>query len=110
IQSLPAGFHLIARTESIPVAAFRANESFAPQPVYGIQFHPEVTHSTDGRQLLKNYIIDIRDCKPYWTPAAIVEDTVSTITNQVTYKMSPSSVSEPFILMSLNRSPYMGPL
>jgi GMP synthase (glutamine-hydrolysing) len=83
IQSLPEGFELIARTESIPVAAFKAGASFAPQPVYGIQFHPEVTHSTDGRQLLKNFIMDICGCKPDWTPAAFVEDTVSQIRQQV---------------------------
>jgi GMP synthase (glutamine-hydrolysing) len=83
IKSLPEGFTLIAKTESIPVAAFKASDAFAPNPVYGIQFHPEVTHSTDGRQLLKNFIIDICGCKPDWTPAAFVEDTVSRISQQV---------------------------
>jgi GMP synthase (glutamine-hydrolysing) len=83
IQELPKGFELIASTESIPIAAYRAPESFAPQPVYGIQFHPEVTHSTDGRQILKNFIMDICGCQPDWTPAAVVEDTVKRIREQV---------------------------
>src|ERR1043165_104148 len=83
IQALPEGFELIASTESIPVAAFKASASFAPQTVYGIQFHPEVTHSTDGRQILKNFIVDVCGCKADWTPAAFVEDTVSRIKKQV---------------------------
>jgi GMP synthase (glutamine-hydrolysing) len=83
IQSLPEGFSLIARTESIPVAAFKAADAFAPKPVYGIQFHPEVTHSTDGRQLLKNFIMDVCGCKPDWTPAAFVQETVARISAQV---------------------------
>lgn len=83
IKSLPEGFSLVAKTESIPVAAYKAGHDFAANAVYGIQFHPEVTHSTDGRQLLKNFIIDICGCKPDWTPAAFVEDTVSRISNQV---------------------------
>lgn len=83
IKRLADGFELIAMTESIPVAAFKAGETFAPQPVYGIQFHPEVTHSTDGRQVLKNFIIDICGCKADWTPAAFVEDTISQIRKQV---------------------------
>lgn len=83
IKALPEGFKLVAMTESIPVAAFQASESFAPNPVFGIQFHPEVTHSTDGRQVLKNFIMDICGCAPDWTPAAFVEDTVSRIKQQV---------------------------
>lgn len=83
VKALPEGFTLIAKTESIPVAAFRSNDDFAPQPVYCIQFHPEVTHSTDGRQILKNFITDICGCSAEWTPAAFVHDTVSRITAQV---------------------------
>ena len=83
VTQLPPGFTLIARTESIPVAAYRAGADFAAQPVYGIQFHPEVTHSTDGRQLLKNFITDICGCRPDWTPAAFVQDTVARISQQV---------------------------
>ena len=82
VQSLPAGFETIATTESIPVAAFRAGDDYAPQPVFGIQFHPEVTHSTDGRQVLKNFIMDVCGCVPDWTPAAFVQDTVSGIQEQ----------------------------
>lgn len=83
VKALPAGFSIIAKTESIPVAAYRASESFAKHPVYGIQFHPEVTHSTDGKQLLKNFVYDICGCAPDWTPAAFVHDTVERIKAQV---------------------------
>ncbi|MEZ5016624.1 MAG: glutamine-hydrolyzing GMP synthase [Flavipsychrobacter sp.] len=83
IKELPEGFTIIARTESIPVAAYKAADSYATNPVYGIQFHPEVTHSTDGRQLFKNFVVDICGCKQDWTPAAFVEETVQRIKDQV---------------------------
>ncbi len=79
IKTLPDDFKVLARTESIPVAAFKAADTFAPYPVYAIQFHAEVTHSTDGRQLLKNFVTDICHCKQDWTPAAFIEETVEQI-------------------------------
>jgi GMP synthase (glutamine-hydrolysing) len=83
IKELPNGFSVIARTESIPVAAYKASDDFAKNTVYGIQFHPEVTHSTDGRQLLKNFVTDVCGCKQDWTPAAFIEETVARIKNEV---------------------------
>ena len=83
IQELPEGFQVIAQTDSIPVAAFKADGSYASHPVYGIQFHPEVTHTTDGRQLLKNYATDICGCQQDWTPAAFIQETVDRIKKQV---------------------------
>jgi GMP synthase (glutamine-hydrolysing) len=83
IQVLPEGFQVIAQTDSIPVAAFRADSSYAHHPVYGIQFHPEVTHTTDGRQLLKNFATDICGCQQDWTPAAFIQETVDRIKKQV---------------------------
>lgn len=83
VQSLAPGFEVIASTESIPVAAYRAPANYAANPVYGIQFHPEVTHSTEGRQVLKNFIVDICGCKQDWTPAAFIQDTVERIKTQV---------------------------
>lgn len=79
IKKLPEGFQLIARTDSIPVAAFKASATFAKNAVYAIQFHPEVTHSTDGRQLLKNFIVDVCGCEQDWTPAAFIHETVEKI-------------------------------
>lgn len=83
ITHLPNGFTVVAHTDSIPVAAFRAPDNFAVQPVYGLQFHPEVSHSTDGLQLLKNFLIDICGCQQDWTPSAFIGDAISRIQDQV---------------------------
>jgi GMP synthase (glutamine-hydrolyzing), C-terminal domain or B subunit/GMP synthase (glutamine-hydrolyzing), N-terminal domain or A subunit len=83
IKRLPEGFTVIAKTETIPVAAFKAADSFAKHAVYAFQFHPEVTHSTDGRQLLKNFVIDVCGCQQDWTPAAFIQETVDRIKNEV---------------------------
>lgn len=81
IKTLPENFSLLAKTNSIPVAAYRA-DNYA-QPVYGIQFHPEVTHSTEGRQMIKNFVVDICGCAQSFTPAAFVEDTIRAIKEKV---------------------------
>lgn len=83
VKHLAADFEIIATTDSIPVAAFKAAASYAPHPVYGIQFHPEVTHSIDGRLLLRNFIVDICGCVQDWTPAAFVEETVAKLKEQI---------------------------
>ncbi len=82
IKKLPEGFELIARSESIPVAAFKASAAYAPNPVYAIQFHPEVTHTTDGSQLLKNFVVNICGAQQDWTPAAFIHETVAHIKAQ----------------------------
>jgi len=82
IKKLPEGMALIAQTASIPVAAFRADSEFG-HVVYGIQFHPEVTHSIDGKQILKNFIVDICGCVQDWTPASFIQETVARIKTQV---------------------------
>lgn len=83
VKQLPEGFQVVATTDSIPVAAFKATKETAHHPIYGIQFHPEVTHSIDGRQLLKNFIVDICGCQQDWTPAAFIHETVERIKAQV---------------------------
>ncbi len=83
IVSLPEQFELLAATESIPVAAFRSQANAFEQPVYCIQFHPEVTHTLEGKQLLKNFCIDIAGCKGDWTPQAFVKNTVAHLHQQL---------------------------
>ncbi len=83
VKQLPEGFSVIAQTESIPVAAYKAATDFAAYPVYGIQFHPEVTHSVEGKQLLKNFVVDICKCSQNWTPAMFIQDTIARIKQQV---------------------------
>jgi GMP synthase (glutamine-hydrolysing) len=73
IVSLPEGASIIGSTESVEVAAFK----FDQEDTYGIQFHPEVTHSTQGSQILKNFVVDIAGCAQDFTPAQFVESTVN---------------------------------
>ncbi|RKD15016.1 glutamine-hydrolyzing GMP synthase [Pelobium manganitolerans] len=73
IKEIPAGFEIIASTESVKVAAYQIKGT----QTYGIQFHPEVTHSTDGKQLLQNFLLDICGCTQDWTPFAFAEETIA---------------------------------
>lgn len=73
ITELPNNTTLIGSTDSVRVAAFK----FDTEQTYGIQFHPEVTHSTQGALLLKNFVVGIAGCEQSFTPASFVESTVS---------------------------------
>lgn len=73
ITDLPEGAELIASTESVKVAGF----SFKDEQTYGIQFHPEVTHSDHGKELLHNFVVDICGCSQSWTSESFVESTVT---------------------------------
>jgi GMP synthase (glutamine-hydrolysing) len=81
IGYLPENFEIIAKTENIPVAGFKWN-GFAHQ-VYGIQFHPEVYHSTEGLELLKNFAFGICECTGDWTPGHFIDDTVAQLQKQI---------------------------
>ncbi len=79
IKKLPVGAVRLASTEDVKNAGYRiANEN-----TYAIQFHPEVYHTTDGKQLLKNFLVDIAGISPDWTPDAFVDSTVATLKNQL---------------------------
>ena len=75
IYSLPDTIEVIAKTASIPVAAYH----FKGEPTYGLQFHPEVTHSTDGKKIVENFLVNICKCSQDWTPAAFVEETIQSL-------------------------------
>jgi len=79
INSVPEGYTISAATEDIPVAAFE-NES---QQVYAIQFHPEVTHSTDGKVLLQNFVCNICGCSQEWTPDSFIASTIDQLRNTI---------------------------
>lgn len=83
IMELPDTFEVLASTRDVHVAAYRSKAGTFEQPVYGIQFHPEVTHSLEGAQLLSNFVLDIAGCTPAWTPAAFVDDTVARLRTQI---------------------------
>ena len=72
ITSVPANYKIVASTEDVRVAAFHVEG----EQTWGIQFHPEVYHSTDGMQLLKNFVAGICGCKQEWTSESFVEATV----------------------------------
>jgi GMP synthase (glutamine-hydrolysing) len=83
ITQLPPRFELLAGTESIDVAAFKAEDEAFAAPVYCLQFHPEVTHSLDGLTLLQNFVIHIAGCHHEWTPASFIEETVENLRRQI---------------------------
>jgi GMP synthase (glutamine-hydrolysing) len=82
IKELPTGFELLAITESIPVAAFKKNGTEA-KALYGVQFHPEVYHSTEGKKILRNFLVNICGCSQDWTPAHFITDTVAALKKQI---------------------------
>lgn len=75
VEEIPAGFEVIAKTKSAPFAAI-ADEK---RKIYGVQFHPEVEHSLDGRQMLKNFVIEIAGCKADWSMANFKKDEIAEI-------------------------------
>jgi GMP synthase (glutamine-hydrolysing) len=79
VAAAPPGFIVTARTERIPVAAM-ANED---KRWYGVQFHPEVTHTKQGSALLKRFVADICGCATLWTAANIIEDQIARVRAQV---------------------------
>ncbi len=79
VSELPTGGKLIASTHDIKVAAY----SIEGETTYGIQFHPEVTHSTDGGKILKNFVVDICGCHQNWTPASFIETTVAELKQKI---------------------------
>lgn len=72
IINLPTSYKIIASTADVPVAAYQIEG----EQTWGIQFHPEVYHSTEGSQILKHFLVDICGCAQDWTPASYVETSV----------------------------------
>tara|TARA_B110000902_G_scaffold101417_2_gene119993 strand:- start:8525 stop:10054 length:1530 start_codon:yes stop_codon:yes gene_type:complete len=79
IVELPEVFEQIASTENIPVAAFKWKD----RSVYGIQFHPEVTHSEQGKQLIENFIVKICGASQSWTPDLFAESTIAKLKEKI---------------------------
>ncbi|MCZ8020977.1 MAG: glutamine-hydrolyzing GMP synthase [Cyclobacteriaceae bacterium] len=79
IKSVPSNFEVIASTSSVENAAYKIkNES-----IYGIQFHPEVTHTTEGKNLLRNFVVHICACAQDWTPDQFIETTVADLQSKL---------------------------
>jgi GMP synthase (glutamine-hydrolysing) len=79
ITYMPEKFQVIASTATIEIAAFKLKD----HPVYGIQFHPEVTHTTEGKTVLRNFVVHISNCKQDWTPDIFVESTVEALKDKL---------------------------
>ena len=75
VVRIPEGFSCIASTKSCPIAAF-SNEQMS---IYGLQFHPEVTHTKQGSSILKRFVRDICECDEVWTSDAIIEDQINRV-------------------------------
>ncbi|MCP9850276.1 glutamine-hydrolyzing GMP synthase [Cyanobium sp. Morenito 9A2] len=79
VQRLPEGFERLARTENTPEAAV-ADHS---RRLYGVQFHPEVVHSSFGMALIRNFVYHICGCEPDWTTSAFIDEAVASVRAQV---------------------------
>ena len=79
ITALPDGFRVIASTEKVRYAAYQAEDG----TLYGVQFHPEVFHSEQGRLLLRNFVVDICGSRQDWSPSSFVESSVEALKSQL---------------------------
>ena len=79
IMQMPENFVLLASTNDVKFTAFKIKD----EDTYGLQFHPEVYHSFDGKQILSNFLLDISLCSQDWTPSAFVNETVSNLKNTI---------------------------
>ncbi len=79
VSEVPEGFVVSASTDSCPIAAMACEE----KRFYGVQFHPEVTHTKQGHRILERFIIDIAGCQKLWTSGQIIDDAISRVREQV---------------------------
>ncbi|MGL6161447.1 glutamine-hydrolyzing GMP synthase, partial [Microbulbifer sp.] len=79
VSEMPPGFELMASTESCPIAGiYCAEKNF-----YGVQFHPEVTHTLQGMRIYEHFVIELCGCEKLWTPENIIEDSIARVREQV---------------------------
>ncbi len=79
ITTLPESFRVIGSTADVRVGAYQVNG----RDIFGIQFHPEVYHTTEGKNLLKNFVVHICGCRTDWTPASFIDNTVQELKEQL---------------------------
>lgn len=79
VTQLPEGFKVIASTDSAPFAGMADEE----RKFYGLQFHPEVTHTAQGQRMIERFLTEICQCDTLWTSAQIIDDSITTIREQV---------------------------
>jgi len=79
IVEIPDSFEILSSTDTVKVAAYKVKG----ETTYGIQFHPEVTHSLQGKELLRNFVVHICKCSQDWTPDSFVETTIQELKNKI---------------------------
>lgn len=79
VSQIPDSFDVVAITDSCPFAVMADEKN----RFYGVQFHPEVTHTKQGKRILENFVCEICQCEKLWTPASIIEDAIERIKQQV---------------------------
>ena len=79
VSAIPSDFKVVAKTDSCPFAIMSNEE----KRFYGVQFHPEVTHTKQGLRILENFVCNIAGCEKLWTSASIIEDAIAKIKEQV---------------------------
>jgi GMP synthase (glutamine-hydrolysing) len=79
VTAVPEGFKVAARTDTVPIVAM-ADEK---RRWYGVQFHPEVTHTKSGTDMLRRFAVDICGCRTLWTAANIIEDQIERVRAQI---------------------------
>ncbi|HEX9914105.1 MAG TPA: glutamine-hydrolyzing GMP synthase, partial [Candidatus Bathyarchaeia archaeon] len=79
VSQAPRGFRALAHTDRAPVAAMKHEKN----PIYGLQWHPEVVHTEHGAEMLRNFVFKVCKCKPNWRPLDRVEEAVKAIRSKV---------------------------
>ena len=79
ITAIPDNFKKIASTDKVEIAAYQVEG----EQVWGVQFHPEVFHSEDGTQMLKNFVVEVCGCRQDWSAASFIETTVAQLKEQL---------------------------
>ena len=79
IKDLPDNANLLASTDDVKNAAYKIKD----QSIYALQFHPEVYHTTDGKKILENFLVNISNLKQDWTPDSFVDMTVESLKSKI---------------------------
>ena len=83
VLQVPEGFEVIAKTDSIPIAAYKSVDNKFEKPIYCIQFHPEVSHSLQGKDILNNFITKVVGIDPTWTSESFINATVQDLKTKI---------------------------
>ena len=79
VESVPDGFEVIGVSENAPIAVMAHKQ----KNCFGIQFHPEVTHTLQGAAIIERFVLDVCACDALWTPGNIIDNSVESIREQV---------------------------